>query len=527
MKLKTLLAAAPALVALGCNGGSAPDLSGASTFDVTIEKVNGKDPPTADKPLPANRGDHEELWQFTIQAHDATGQPTPFEGFVRLTTKPGTVLSVEGDGAIGRNALVKGGQASGVAHVTAVYGPTRLWVEDIGYKPAPPGKKPECSDGINNNPEVNTLIDYPADPGCAYADDDTEDGGTYAAAVSAPIQYALPKLSDAQGQAAQTPYPNEALTLNTFAPESLVVTRVSSDGFYVTDITEQSLGYNHIFAFNFSTPAGMRVCDRVTYLAGTVNEFFGFTELSFPSYQLTFPIEGKDPCLVPDPILLTTGGDNSCPTACPKDSACIGGKTPMCVKCPTACLTGQTCVSSNGQPACATNIADGVGMERAESALVRMRGFKLPTKFGSGVVVKNAPDATHSNCDLNGDGQVDFASDTEGGCAMACEADPECSEWTNFSARSEIKVHDPSGSFMQVDLSTASNFDPSANKGLVLDSVTGTMRQFSGGKLNWTVAVRCQDDLVCKGNGCSSAELSSQKACVRLRTEGDNDQGTN
>jgi hypothetical protein len=30
----------------------------------------------------------------------------------------------------------------------------------------------------------------------------------------------------------------------------------------------------------------MRVCDKVTYLSGTVVEFFGFTELSFPGFKL-------------------------------------------------------------------------------------------------------------------------------------------------------------------------------------------------------------------------------------------------
>jgi hypothetical protein len=61
----------------------------------------------------------------------------------------------------------------------------------------------------------------------------------------------------------------------------------------VTDLSEQASGYNSLFAFNFNTPARMRVCDQVVYLAGTVSEFFGFTELSFPSYRLVYPREGR------------------------------------------------------------------------------------------------------------------------------------------------------------------------------------------------------------------------------------------
>lgn len=40
----------------------------------------------------------------------------------------------------------------------------------------PPPPPPECSDGINNDPAEDTLIDYPADPGCTSATDTTELG---------------------------------------------------------------------------------------------------------------------------------------------------------------------------------------------------------------------------------------------------------------------------------------------------------------------------------------------------------------
>jgi hypothetical protein len=465
-------------VAVSCSD-TPKALTGISSFAVTISKVDGKDPPAIDAPLPANRGDHPEKWDFEIEARGPDGKLFPFNGYVRLSTKPGTVLTVTGDAGVGRNVLIKGGKATGTAEVTAVYGSTRLWVEDIGYTPAPPGKTPACANGKNDDPAEDQLVDFPADPGCAYADDDTEEDGTHAAGVSPPVHYELPKLSDIQGQASTTPYPYESIQVYTDAPQRLIVTRVASDGFYVTDIADEKTGYNHIFAFNFSTPAGMRVCDQVTYLAGTVNEFFGYTELSFPSFKLNYPIAGKDKCEVPEPAEITD----------------------MVLNSP-------------------------IEMEKIESGLVRISGYSMPTKFGPGIV-KGAPSADASNCDLNGDGQVDFASETEGGCASVCEADPECSEWTTFSARSEVKVH-KGGSLMQVDFSSASNFEPVAHKGLLLDAVTGTLRNFSGGTLNWTVQTRCSDDVACGVAGaCVPKALSSQQACVTLRTVDDNDQGTN
>lgn len=42
--------------------------------------------------------------------------------------------------------------------------------------PPPPPPAAQCSDGVNNDPAEDTLIDYPADPGCTSATDNTELG---------------------------------------------------------------------------------------------------------------------------------------------------------------------------------------------------------------------------------------------------------------------------------------------------------------------------------------------------------------
>ena len=504
-------------------------LTGISSFHVTVTGVNGKPPPAADAPLPANTGATLDTWDFEIEARTPEGKPNAFDGIVRLSVRPGAVLGVQGDGAVARNIHMKGGKASGKVTVTAVYGPTRLWVEDVGYAPADPSKKAQCENGKNDDPDDDVLVDYPNDPGCAFADDDSEAEGTYAAGVSPPVHYALPRLSDIQGHASETPYPFEGIEVKVDPPQHVIVTRVSSDGFYVTDIdpAEVTGGYNSLFAFNFNTPARMRICDRVTYLAGTVNEFFGFTELSFPSYRLDFPIEGQEECEIPEPTVIRR-----------------------------------------------KVLADDIAMEKLESGLVRIENFHVASKFGPKPVEKNVPDADHSSCDLNGDGQVDFQSPDEGGCSDVCAADPECSEWTTFSARGNYKGYftecsedqpkpctkdtDCStgtcvmsacatdlapkacatdkdcktgtctiGGQIQIQTGTISAFDPTAHKGDTLKGVTGTMRNFSGGSLNWTIETRCPDDLSCDGAGCVPEPLSSKAACVRLRTDSDNDQGTN
>lgn len=470
------LSALAGLGALGCTD-TGTTLSGVSSFQVVVSKVNDADPPPIDEPLPANLGLTEEAWEFSLQAVDAQGEPVAYDGYARILVEPGAVNVVQGEGAVGRNMLLTGGKASGTAFVTAVYGPTRLWVEELGYDPLDPAKEPTCADGIDN--DADGFIDYPADPGCAFADDDTEEGGTFAAGVSAPVYYALPRISDVQGGGTETPYPFQGIQVGTGDPQHVVVTRVASDGFYVTDIADPN-GYNSLFAFNFSTPAGMRVCDRLTYLAGTVNEFFGFTELSFPSYNVTFVKEGEGECEVPEPAVL----DN------------------LIIKNP-------------------------VKMEALESGLVRIAGYHIAENFGPKPAVNNVFKPDQSSCDLNGDGQVDFDNPKEASCGNVCSADPECSEWTGYSARGNYKVSKGS-SQIQVQTSSVANFDPPSFRGQEITALTGTMRHFSGGSLNWTIETRCPDDLVCSfSDACNDKTLTSKEACVRLRTTDDPDEGTN
>jgi hypothetical protein len=479
--LRTATAALGALCFVTACEGDAGFVGAPSQFHIVITSVDGKPLPEAGAPLPANRGDVKETWGFTIEARTPSGEPDPsFDGVVRLSTQPGAISKVMGEGAVGRNIRLVAGKVVGVVELTAVYGASRLWVEDLGYVPAKPGKKPVCSNGKDDDGDV--VIDFPADPGCAYADDDSEEGGTYAAGVSQVVHYALPKISDIQGNGPATPYPYEGMEINASSPQTLIVTRVASDGFYVTDTNgdEQLNGYNHIFAFNFSTPPGMRVCDRVTYLSGTVNEFFGFTELSFPSFSLEPVLEGQ-PCInMPEPNLID-----------------------------------------------AATLANSVKMEKIESSLVRIVGYHVAANFGPKPVVNNvfAPDS--SNCDLNGDGQVDFTLKSEGSCSDACAANPECSEFTAFSARGNYKVSKGPNDMIQIQTGSVAGFDPVGNKGLPLDSVTGTLRNFSGGSLNWTIETRCPDDLVCGRDGCQPVEKPLNEACVRPRTKDDNDQGTN
>jgi hypothetical protein len=224
----------------------------------------------------------------------------------------------------------------------------------------------------------------------------------------------------------------------------------------------------------------MRVCDVLTYLSGTSNDFFGFTELNFPSFQVSYFLDGQGTCEVPEPVVLD-----------------------------------------------AKTIADPVAMQKLQSSLVRIQNFKIVQNFGPGLVQNNVFTPENSNCDFNGDGQIDF-SGKEGECASICDtAAGNCSEWTAYSARGDYNMI-LGNAIIKVQTGTVAGFNPVDYRGQVIGSVTGTMRKFSGGTLNWTIETRCPDDLACGLPGCGASQpVSSQTACVRLRTSDDNDEGTN
>ena len=427
-------------------------ITGIADWDDTTQTCGQfQTPPAADQlPLPPNLGDHSECWQFVAEAVDAAGGlNTNFSGYTRLGIEPGAVNRVVGASGQGRNVKFVAGRAEAVAVVTSMFGPARLWVEDLGYEPAAVGVNPNCANGVDDDGDI--AVDFPTDPGCAYADDMTEEGGSLITGVSTPVRYQLPAVADVQGLGTMTPYPSVALEIRT-ADHFVVVTRVASDGFYVTDINDSIRGYNHLYAYNFNTPEGMRVCDRLVYLTGTASEFFGFTEISFPSYEVFYLnpqgfIFGKDDCLVPEPKVLD-----------------------------------------------AATIKDPGEMEKYESGLVRIENFQISSYFGSKKSHLNKFAEDQSNCDLNGDGVIDYFNDLEASCSNECskstpqEESHKCSEWNGYASRGNYRVwrNFATGGAVsiQINTSTVHAFNPLAFKGQVLRTGTGTLRNFSGGSLN-------------------------------------------
>jgi hypothetical protein len=428
------------------------------------------------------------VFTVDIQALDANGVvDKSFNGFVRASAVPGAVQSVTGPKADGRNVQLVNGEAKGIQiAVVEAYGDARIQIEDVGYVPADPLRvpPPECADGIDNN--HNGKIDYPTDPGCYAANDDTEEGGTYAAAVSTNIYFQYPRIADVRGVAfggSTTPFPNQQVQINTGwlapnAPYGVVVTGVGSAGFYVTDLGDLR-GYTSIYAYTYAAPAIMLPCDRLITFGGTAGEFYGFAEMNYPTWSLEEWDPTVRPCLVPEPVVYLAS-DLSL------TSALIAQEAALVRIAKSSTTSGTTVVST---------------------------AIHVGADFGPGLVDQKTymPDAAHSDCDYNGDGKIDYtAGGAEDLCATACTADVECTEYSGYLTENQFRIvvvtttTTPTGSNMATgsitaDASADASFIPTAHRGLSLGGFTGNLIYFSGGT-TFTIQARCADDVIVSEN---------------------------
>jgi hypothetical protein len=485
-------------LAWGCqDSGTLPQTVSTETIAITFAG-NSTPTGTEQSPLPINF-DPSNAYTLHIEMHRADGSiDTDFDSkYIRITAKPGTVYSVNA-GEYGRNVLMKNGVADGVqVSILGSFGPTRIWATDEGYEPVDlnSGSPPLCADGKDNN--LNGLIDYPTDPGCFAPNDNTEDKGTGATGVSDLIYYALPRVADVRGGLTTggtgTPFQNDQVNIdtgydlpsNSFKWDT-IVTGLASDGFFVTDLQDapndpqKNLGYASVFAYTYSAPTKIGVCDRLRLLEGTSADFYGYTELNFPTWAVEYWDPNVRPCLVPDPLVL---------------GLTDFGNTPLLFKYESGLVRIQ---AGNG-------ITLHVGATFGSNHPTAANGYVPSCDAQSG--------ACATNCDLNNNGKVDYTNAADLACANACTADPECTEYSNYSSNSGFSIVMTDGTIVsktQGDASAATSFDPVAKRGQQIGSFTGLVRYFSGGS-QFTIQARCDDDVIADPNG---TPLDSAHACV-------------
>lgn len=432
------------------------------------------------------------VYTVDVQALDENGAlDKSFNGYVRFSIEPGTVLSVASHSATtnGRNAQLVNGVATGVeVSVVGSFGNSRILAEDLGYQPVDPAgvplpgggtRPPECANGKDDN--HNGLVDYPVDPGCYAANDDTEDGGTYAGASSPVIHFRYPRINDVQGMGTGTPFPNEEVQIDTqwngttqSTHEGVVVVGIAATGFFVTDVG-WTQGFNSLYGYTYSAPALMNVCDRLISFGGTSANFYGFVEMNYPTWSLEEWDPQARPCLVPEPALI-----------------------------PLASLSSTQSKTMTLSPLEAGLVRVPAAGEKIHVGKFLGKGLVPYATSAAGVVTAGPITAmSGTNCDYLGTGKIDYMNAAEAACATACTDNPECSEYTQYVSQGQFNIvivgaDGTSTGGITANGSASAGFDPIHSLGADLEAFTGVLNYFSGGN-QFTIQARCSDDVVFKG----------------------------
>jgi len=206
--------------------------------------------------------------QFVLDIHavDDEGEPaTWFSGQVQLDVAPRGRLAPSQPSSV----TLKDGEALGVpVEVMRAHGATNIWVGERGSSDKP---------------------------------------GSYATGLSPTIHVAHPSLREINETdiPASSPLDGDFVKVNAEG-RTLVVTGIAVDGFYLTDLSDMAAGFNAIFAHTHSRPKGIEQGSVIEEIIGTVVEFYGFTELGFPTYR----VGGKLSNLVPEVLTGTLVDDD-------------------------------------------------------------------------------------------------------------------------------------------------------------------------------------------------------------------------
>jgi hypothetical protein len=193
---------------------------------------------------------------FDISALDHDGEvATWFDGDVRIAVNPvGDLASGQPEWITLQNGRVDDVQIQ----IAGVHGQAAIWVEDIGTPDEP---------------------------------------GSYATGASPKLLVGNPTIRNLQetDNHRVSPLAGDYVTLDV-EDRDVVVTAVTNDGFYASDKGDPEWG--GVFVFTHSRARGVDVGDRVTNLSGTAEDFYGFTELGFPSWLTKGTSELPPPALL-------------------------------------------------------------------------------------------------------------------------------------------------------------------------------------------------------------------------------------
>ena len=275
MTLPLTLAACADVPMTGANGDQSDGFQAnlqPMWFDLSADLVAGDPGTSADDPLPFSAAGHGFNLNVTAMGYDRAPM-VDFDGCLQLHLTSGILEDVTEVGSgndCGQGSIsVSGGVGSATVLVSRAYDQLRIWVSDEGTASEPGSYASGSTDALFT--QLPTVAQV-------QASDST---------VESPLQHSYVHFL---GYDPALPEPNR---------RDLVVTTITNDGFYITDQSDPPGSFNSLFVFSFSRPDDLLVGDRLSKLAGIVNEFLGFTELQFPTW--TVESSGNT---VPEPSVL-------------------------------------------------------------------------------------------------------------------------------------------------------------------------------------------------------------------------------
>ena len=295
---------------------------------------------------------------LSIAAYDKDGEfYANFNRPVSFRVTPGEIKSVKSsrsDLSDYMLAPMSGGLNDGdiVVEIANVYGPVVLWVQD-----APPAM---VYDKVDADDGEGTAIPF-TEPAAIKDWPEAAPYRTYAAGATRKMYFGEPNIIDMQRMDEYNATTNSAcaqgianctinnrtsafvsnfVTIHAMEPqECMVVTAITNAGFYVTDLSahyadmdgdkgkrlqmepyQRSLShFGHLFVYNFSYPDDLQLGDCIKTITGTVQEFSGNTQVTFPSWTKNDRYV-TDETLIPEPMEMVFDINAIAGTYCPANT---------------------------------------------------------------------------------------------------------------------------------------------------------------------------------------------------------------
>lgn len=402
------LGASAALSLTGCVDEFVDVPNELSSFTVTFDELTPTGSPDAQ--LPAPRG---TLWLgVRANAFGTDGKPLAWNGRARVKVTPGAINAVKDDrdGLSADNALVfVDGVASGQVEIKSVHSDARIWLVDdlpdsdthaVGVTPIVYFDEPTLAD-INSIP-----------PGGDNFTSLYVDGGT----VGDFVRMERDGFVFEGRETAEDPC---ALAEPGATKRDLIVTATTPTGFYVTDLAEPPHptlpgNFAHAFVYNFGFPEGLEPGKRLYLLAGTIQEFSGNTQITSPTYRVSY-------C----PFV---AGDDTDAVRAQQRTLELAKLHELEANAPV--IGGATCGTGVSLQSCGYSSSN-LAMESLESAVVQIPEAKLPDMW--------------VRCDFDGDGQVSTFAQIGSSFGCADENDAECA--CNLACQTSAKFPSPDSKF--------------------------------------------------------------------------------